>query len=90
MINSINYSFILKTSIAILLILILMSNIVWIFQSNGYYDFGSFYESGKAANAGLNPYDNSYQNIFTVEFTELNLIVHSVNINPPIALPIFQ
>ncbi|MBA4010984.1 MAG: hypothetical protein C0481_03885 [Phenylobacterium sp.] len=48
--------------------------------------FGSFWESGRAASAGLDPYLN-YPLVFTPKFPSF---VHEVNMNPPAALPLFQ
>jgi alpha-1,2-mannosyltransferase len=62
----------------------------WAFRSGGLRDFGSFVASGKAANAGLNPYSADAPGVFVSRFPALGMAVASPNLNPPLSIPVFS
>ncbi len=53
-------------------------------------DFGSFIASGELALAGENPYDPDHELVFNVPIFELNLVIASPNLNPPISIMPFE
>ncbi len=56
---------------------------------NDLLDFGSLVASGRAAAAGLNPYD-IYPLVWHVSFSIPGTDFYAVNMNPPISLPVFE
>jgi hypothetical protein len=79
-----------KVSGWVWLLLVIGFNLFWISRKNINTDFHSFLAAGRAAAAGLNPYDPGYPLVFHLSLPQLGLEVDALNLNPPISLLFFE
>jgi hypothetical protein len=75
----------------IILEFFLIININFVIESlSSFYDFGSFYSSGRLANDAKNPYSIQFPLVFEVSFSPNGPSAIAPNLNPPILVLLFQ